>query len=174
MWKSSFWCKCIRISGLDITSLTSLLLLLCPLICSSNWIESFLTQIDHFRPFGILGSIQIKLLLSSFSESCLWCESWFWIVSYHFSFFSWLSSLFTWWLFVTWRRCTFLLFCDVVLTPLCSDYECPICFDCMREWKLFSISEENMPKKKCVHGRIVLLTFYSKWAKSKKCQAANS
>ncbi len=44
----------------------------------------------------------------------------------------------------------------------------------MREWKLFSISEENMPKKKCVHGRIVLLTFYSKWAKSKKCQASNS
>ena len=32
---------------------------------------------------------------------------------------------------------------------------------------MFSISEEYLAKKKSVHGRIVLLTFYSKWAKSK-------
>ncbi len=32
---------------------------------------------------------------------------------------------------------------------------------------MFSISEEYVSKKKSVHGRIVLLTFYSKWAKSK-------
>ena len=33
---------------------------------------------------------------------------------------------------------------------------------------MFSISEEYLAKKKSVLGRIVLLTFYSKWAKSKK------
>ena len=33
--------------------------------------------------------------------------------------------------------------------------------------KVFSISEDYLAKKKSVHGRIVLLTFYSKWAKSK-------
>jgi len=32
---------------------------------------------------------------------------------------------------------------------------------------VFSISEDYLAKKKSVHGRIVLLTFYSKWAKSK-------
>ena len=37
----------------------------------------------------------------------------------------------------------------------------------MRKRKVFSISEEYVSKKKSVHGRIVLLTFYSKWAKSK-------
>jgi hypothetical protein len=57
--------------------------------------------------------------------------------------------------------------CDAALTPLCADYECPICFDYMRKHKVFSISEEYLVKKKSVYGRIVLLTFYSKWAKSK-------
>ena len=33
---------------------------------------------------------------------------------------------------------------------------------------MFSISEVYLSEKKCVLGRIVLLTFYSKWAKSKK------
>ncbi len=41
--------------------------------------KAFLTQIDNNQPFGILCFIWIKLLLSSFSESVLLCESWFWI-----------------------------------------------------------------------------------------------
>ncbi len=32
---------------------------------------------------------------------------------------------------------------------------------------MFSISEDYVSKKRSVLGRIVLLTFYSKWAKSK-------
>ena len=33
---------------------------------------------------------------------------------------------------------------------------------------MFLISEEYVSNKKSVHGRIVLLTFYSRWAKSTK------
>ncbi len=37
-----------------------------------------------------------------------------------------------------------------MLTPLCSDYECPICFDYMRKQKVFSILEDYLSRKeKC-------------------------